>query len=237
VYQCAGGLLCDPLRIRAITLTASGGPFRTRPLSTFDRISVAEACKHPTWDMGKKISIDSATLMNKGLEVIEAALLFNREAADIHVLIHPSSTLHATVEFVDGSVLAHLGPADMQVPIAHALGLPQRLQLAIPSLSLTHIGKLEFFEVENARYPSLALAYDALTAGQGACLALNAANEIAVAAFLSGAITFPEIVSLVDRTLCSVSVSDPQSIDDVFASDEAVRARATLLLAERVAVS
>ncbi|TAG44550.1 MAG: 1-deoxy-D-xylulose-5-phosphate reductoisomerase [Betaproteobacteria bacterium] len=233
VYQCAGGIECDPQRIRAITLTASGGPFRTRELSTFDTITPLEACKHPTWSMGRKISVDSATLMNKGLEVIEAALLFGRLGADIGVVIHPTSTVHALVEYVDGSVLAHLGPADMQVPIAHALGLPSRLSLDVSPLSLTKLGRLEFFEVDARRYPALPLAYEALRQGQGACLVLNAANEIAVGAFLSEQIRFTDIVPLVEQTLQTFSIREPQSLDDVFALDIEVRSFANELLVQR----
>ena len=241
-FQCLSGLDCDPARVRAVTLTASGGPFRTRDLSTFDSITPAEACKHPTWSMGRKISVDSATLMNKGLEVIEASLLFNRPARDIHVLIHPTSTVHAIVEFVDGSMLAHLGPADMQVPIAHALAqlLPtvgdaalttkNRLLLSVPPLSLAAARTLEFFEVDAARFPALELAYQALERGQGACLALNAANEIAVAAFLDGQLRFTDIVSLTERTLERVDLSEPSSIEEVFVRDEMVRRETQQLL-------
>ena len=237
VYQCANGLDCDPLRVRAITLTASGGPFRLRPLDTFDSITPDEACKHPTWAMGRKISVDSATLMNKGLEVIEAALLFNRPASEIHVMIHPTSTVHAMVEYVDGSMLAHLGPADMQVPIAHALGIAAapadqtaRIPLAIPRLSLTALGKLEFFEVDHARFPALGLAYAAFKQGQGACLALNAANEVAVAAFLSGEIRYTEIVRTTERTLERLDLSDPVSLAEVFACDRLARTQARAIL-------
>ncbi len=237
VFQCANGLDCDPLRVRAITLTASGGPFRLRPLDTFDVITADEACKHPTWAMGRKISVDSATLMNKGLEVIEAALLFNRSAADVHVMIHPTSTVHAMVEYVDGSVLAHLGPTDMQVPIAHALavagerlGQSPRIQLSIPRLSLTALGRLEFFEVDHTRFPALELAYTALRQGQGACLALNAANEVAVAAFLLGKIRYTEIVRTTERTLEQLDLSDPTSLDEVFASDSRARSEAIAVL-------
>ena len=251
VFQCANGLDCDPRRVRAITLTASGGPFRLRPLDTFDSITPDEACNHPTWAMGRKISVDCATLMNKGLEVIEAALLFNRPASDVRVMIHPTSTVHAMVEYVDGSILAHLGPADMQVPIAHALGIAaetcdgvridgaSRLPLAVPRLSLTALGKLEFFEVDYARFPALALAYAALRQGQGACLALNAANEVAVAAFLSGEIRFTEIVRTTDRTLQRLDLSDPLSMDEVFAHDAHARAVAREVLEDlpMVAVS
>ena len=233
VFQCANGFICDPLKIRVITLTASGGPFRLRELDTFDAITPDEACCHPTWSMGRKISVDSATLMNKGLEVIEAALLFNRPATDVSVLIHPTSTVHAMVEYVDGSILAHLGPADMRVPIAHALGIAAepsditaRLPISIPRLSLTALAKLEFFEVDHARFPALKLAYSALEQGQGACLALNAANEVAVAAFLAREIRYTEIVRTSERTLERLDLSDPLSMDEVFARDRHARSLA-----------
>lgn len=231
VYQCANGMNCEPSRgVRAITLTASGGPFRTRALDTFDAITPEEACKHPTWDMGRKISVDSATLMNKGLEVIEAALLFNRPADDIHVLIHPTSSVHALVEWADGSILAHLGPSDMQVPISHTLGLPARLPLTIERFSLAKVGRLEFFDVDHERYPALNLAYAALRAGQGSCLALNAANEVAVAAFLERRIRFTQIVPLVERVLSSADASAPTSLAEVFERDRSTRSIATSLL-------
>ena len=244
VFQCANGLDCDLKRVRGITLTASGGPFRLRPLDTFDSITPDEACQHPTWAMGRKISVDSATLMNKGLEVIEAALLFNRPASDVHVMIHPTSTVHAMVEYVDGSILAHLGPADMQVPIAHALGIAAdptnetaRIPLSIPRLSLTALGKLEFFDVDYARFPALRLAYAALNQGQGACLALNAANEVAVAAFLSGEIRFTEIVRTTERTLEQLDLSDPLSMDEVFARDRLARNQARAVLENSLMVT
>ena len=244
VFQCANGLDCDLKRVRGITLTASGGPFRLRPLDTFDSITPDEACKHPTWAMGRKISVDSATLMNKGLEVIEAALLFNRPASDVHVMIHPTSTVHAMVEYVDGSILAHLGPADMQVPIAHALGIAAdptnetaRIPLSIPRLSLTALGKLEFFDVDYARFPALRLAYAALNQGQGACLALNAANEVAVAAFLAGEIRFTEIVRTTERTLEQLDLSDPLSMDEVFARDRLARSQARAVLENSLMVT
>ncbi len=243
-FQCLSGLECDRARVRAVTLTASGGPFRTRDLNTFDSITPTEACKHPTWSMGRKISVDSATLMNKGLEVIEASLLFNRPARDIRVLIHPTSTVHAIVEFVDGSMLAHLGPADMQVPIAHALAqlLPategaaletrNRLSLSVPPLSLATARTLEFFDVDAERFPALELAYQALERGQGACLALNAANEVAVAGFLDGAVRYTDIVSLTERTLEQVDLSEPTTIEEVFARDELVRRETQRLLSK-----
>ena len=243
-FQCLSGLDCDRSRVRAVTLTASGGPFRTRELNTFDTITPDEACKHPTWSMGRKISVDSATLMNKGLEVIEASLLFNRPARDIHVLIHPTSTVHAIVEFVDGSMLAHMGPADMQVPIAHALAqlLPavdgvalaanSRLSLSVPPLSLTKARALEFFDVDAERFPALELAYQALERGKGACLALNAANEVAVAAFLDGEVRYTDIVPLTERTLERVDLSDPTTIEEVFARDDQVRRKTQQLVSQ-----
>lgn len=244
VFQCANGMDCDSRRVRTITLTASGGPFRSRALDTFASITAEEACKHPTWLMGRKISVDSATLMNKGLEVIEAALLFNRSAADVHVVIHPTSTVHAMVEYVDGSILAHLGPADMQVPIAHALGIAGakssaelRLPLTIASLSLTALAKLEFFEVDTARFPALGLAYQALERGQGACLALNAANEIAVAAFLSGEIRFIDIVPTSERTLERLDLSDPLTMAEVFECDLHARTVARAVLEKSMMVA
>jgi 1-deoxy-D-xylulose-5-phosphate reductoisomerase len=235
VYQCANGMNCDRSRgVRTITLTASGGPFRTRALETFDAITPQEACKHPTWDMGRKISVDSATLMNKGLEVIEASLLFKRPADEIHVLIHPTSSVHALVEWTDGSILAHIGPSDMQVPIAHALGLPDRLPISVERFSLARVGRLEFFEVDPQRYPALNLAYAALRAGQGSCLALNAANEVAVAAFLRREIRFTNIVALVEETLSRAETAEPTSMDEVFARDRSTREIAHSLLSKSV---
>ena len=240
-YQCANGLQCDKSRVRAITLTASGGPFRQRSLESFASITPEEACKHPTWSMGRKISVDSATLMNKGLEVIEASLLFDRPASDVHVLIHPTSTVHALVEFVDGSILAHLGPADMQVPIAHALAQAasnlgtqiERLPLDVPPLSLSALGALQFFDVEPQRFPALGLAYAALRQGQGACLALNAANEVAVAAFLSGELRYTDIVPVVADSMARADLTNPGDINEVFARDVGVRAIAGDLVAAR----
>ncbi|TAG84132.1 MAG: 1-deoxy-D-xylulose-5-phosphate reductoisomerase [Betaproteobacteria bacterium] len=229
VYQCANGMNCEPDRVRAITLTASGGPFRTRALDSFETITPEEACKHPTWDMGRKISVDSATLMNKGLEVIEAALLFRRSADDVHVLIHPTSSVHAVVEMVDGSMLSHIGPSDMQVPIAHALAVAHgelaRLPLSVERFSLARVGRLEFFEVDPIRYPALPLAYAALRAGQRECLVLNAANEVAVAAFLNQAISFTKIVPIVERALEDARGPAPSSLFDVFELDRETRER------------
>jgi 1-deoxy-D-xylulose-5-phosphate reductoisomerase len=171
-------------------------------------------------------------LMNKGLEVIEASLLFKRPADDIHVLIHPTSSVHAFVEWADGSILAHIGPSDMQVPIAHALALPARLPIAVERFSLAKVGRLEFFNVDHQRYPALNLAYAALRAGQGSCLALNAANEVAVAAFLNREIRFTQIVPLVEQTLAREDTSDPQTLEDVFSRDASTRAIARSLLSE-----
>jgi len=233
LHQCLGGLDAPSDRIARLTLTASGGPFRTRDLPTFSSITPEEACRHPTWSMGRKISVDSATLANKGLEVIEAALLYRRSGEDIDVLIHPTSTVHALVEFVDRSVLAHLGPSNMCVPIAHALGLPDRLPLALERLDLARLGRLEFFPVDQARYPMLGLAYRALAAGQGACLALNASNEVAVQAFLDRRIGYPDIVAVVEETLARCSIAEPCDIEAVFAADRHVRELAVRAVADR----
>ncbi len=223
LYQCLGGITACPKQVARLTLTASGGPFRTRDPATFGSITPEEACKHPNWSMGRKISVDSATLVNKGLEVIEAALLFDRPGTDIDVLIHPTSTVHALVEFVDGSVLAHLGPSNMSVPIAHALGLPERLTLDVERLSLLTLGRLEFFPVDPVRYPALQLAYAALAAGQDACLALNASNEVAVQAFLDRRIAYTDIVPVIETTLACHTAADPSDIAHVFALDGEVR--------------
>lgn len=193
VFQCSGADALNRAAIRKITLTASGGPFCTTPLDQFDAITPEQACAHPKWKMGKKISVDSATMMNKGLEIIEAYWLFDVAAENIDVILHPQSTVHALVEYYDGSVLAHLGNPDMRIPIAHALGWPKRIQSGAGFLDLLAIGKLEFESLCLKRYPCLALAQAALKAGGTAGAILNAANETAVDAFLQGRIRFTDI--------------------------------------------
>ena len=185
---------CDG--VSRLILTASGGPFRERPLQTLGAVTPDEACAHPNWSMGRKISVDSATMMNKGFELIEAHFLFDLPPSQLDVLIHPQSIIHSLVEYVDGSTLAQLGNPDMRVPIAHALGYPQRIASGATALDLARIGRLDFEPPDPARFPCLALARQALERGEGAPCVLNAANEVAVACFLDGQIRFTDIARI-----------------------------------------
>lgn len=210
-------------RVRRIVLTASGGPFRTWSREEMARVTPAEAVKHPTWSMGAKISVDSATLMNKGLELIEAYHLFGLRPDQLDVLVHPQSLVHGLVEYVDGSVLAQLGPADMRVPIAHALAWPERIATPAERLDLARIGRLEFEEADRTRFPALALAEAALADGQCRPCVLNAANEVAVAAFLDGRIPFLAIADIVGETLAKLRPACPGSLAEVDAVDRLAR--------------
>lgn len=207
IFQCMprGGHGCvgngPAVGVKRIILTASGGPFRTRPIDQMQNITPEQACAHPNWSMGRKISVDSATMVNKGLEVIEAHWLFDMTPDEIDVVIHPQSVIHSLVEYDDGSMLAQLGNPDMRTPIAHALGFPERIGAGVQSLDLVKVGQLDFEEVSLERYTCLGLAYDALRAGQGACIALNAANEVAVDQFLQRQIPYLGIPKVLDRTL------------------------------------
>lgn len=212
--------------VEKITLTASGGPFLRRPIDTFEAITPAEAVNHPRWKMGAKISIDSATMANKGLELIEAHYLFGLPAAQIDVLVHPESIVHSLVHFADGSVLAQLGMPDMRIPIAYTLSWPQRLQVDTPRLDLAHMGSLHFSALEAARYPALPLARQALAGGAAHCIAFNAANEVAVQQFLDGRISFPAITRHVASTLENLASTPISTIDDVLACDADIRRRA-----------
>ena len=212
--------------VEKITLTASGGPLLYRPLETMHTVTPEEAVNHPRWSMGAKISVDSATMMNKGLELIEAHYLFAMEADKIDVLIHPQSIIHSLVHYNDGSVLAQLGMPDMAIPIAYALGWPNRLAVATPRLNLAAMGILEFSAVEMARFPALSLARAALQAGPAHMIALNAANEVAVARFLAREITFTAIASTVARIVESTATQRITTIDDVLAADAQARAKA-----------
>lgn len=221
IFQClAGSRIGD---VSKIILTASGGPFRTSSAEAMSRATPAQAVAHPKWSMGAKISVDSATLMNKGLELIEAHHLFGLESERIEVLIHPQSVVHSLVEFIDGSVLAQLGAADMRVPIAHALAWPERIETPAERLDLSRIGKLEFEAPDLERFPALRLARDALEAGGAAAVVLNAANEVGVAAFLEGRIAFPQIVELVEEALSRHSGAAPGSVEDVVTIDRTTR--------------
>jgi 1-deoxy-D-xylulose-5-phosphate reductoisomerase len=201
VFQCLRGE--EPADLRRIVLTASGGPFRKRPVGSLATVTVEEALAHPTWSMGPKVTIDSATLANKGLEVIEAHHLFGVGADRIDVLVHPQSVIHSMVEMVDGSVLAHLGVPDMRIPIQYAITYPGRAPSSAGRLSLAEYGELTFEEVDPVRWPCLRLAYEALDEGGTAPAAMNAANEAAVAAFLQGRIGFNGIASVVGSVLDS----------------------------------
>jgi 1-deoxy-D-xylulose-5-phosphate reductoisomerase len=209
--------------VRRILLTASGGPFRVTPLSDMARVTPDAACAHPKWRMGRKISVDSATMMNKGLEVIEAHWLFGASADAIEVVIHPQSIVHSLVEYVDGSVLAQLGNPDMRTPIAQALAWPERIEAGVAELNLAQIGRLEFEPPDLARFPCLGLAYAALRCGGTAPALLNAANEVAVEAFLAGRIAYPEIAHLCEQTMGMVAAGAVASLDDALAADHHAR--------------
>jgi 1-deoxy-D-xylulose-5-phosphate reductoisomerase len=213
--------------VERLVLTASGGPFRERDLSTFDSITVEDALAHPTWKMGPKITIDSATMMNKGLEIIEAHFLFGLPAERIATVIHPQSVIHSVVEFVDGSLVAQLARNDMKLPILYALAYPERLAADFGRLDLAAVRTLEFHEVEPERYPAVDVARQTLRAGGGAPAVLNAANEVAVEAFLQGKISFPDIVSLVSETVAaSGPVASPASLEEAEEIDAMARRRA-----------
>jgi 1-deoxy-D-xylulose-5-phosphate reductoisomerase len=229
VFQCLPPFASGELAkkgIRRIVLTASGGPFRGRPRAELQRVTPDEACAHPNWRMGRKISVDSATMMNKGLEVIEAHWLFGASAEQIEVLIHPQSVVHSMVEYADGSVIAQLGNPDMRTPIAQALAYPDRIDAGVPPLDLAHIGRLAFERPDLERFPALRLAYDALRTGGSAPAVLNAANEVAVAAFLERRLPFLRMTAVIEETLVSTAATPLATLEDVFAADSAARARA-----------
>lgn len=206
-----------------LLLTASGGPFRLLAKEELDLVTPEQALAHPNWDMGRKISIDSATLMNKGLEVIEARWLFDVEPERIDVVVHPQSIVHSLVEFVDGSVVAQLGIPDMQIPIAYALSYPERLDLGLSRLNLAQCGDLTFEPPDPDRFPALQMAYDALEGGGVLPAVLNAANEIAVDAFLQGKIGFTSICSVIEKALCRAEQGDEMDIDHILAADALAR--------------
>ena len=214
--------------IESIILTASGGPFLDTPREQFAAITPAQAVKHPNWNMGRKISVDSATMMNKGLELIEAHWLFNCPPERLEAVIHPQSVIHSMVRYADGSVLAQLGTPDMRIPIAHCLGLPQRIASGAKPLDFSQLAALTFQQPDFARFPCLKLAYDALHIGGAAPCILNAANEIAVAAFLREQILFTDIARVVEHSLAQSPLSGcPDTLDDCLQLDNEVRRRAT----------
>ena len=221
--------------VRRILLTASGGPFRTTPRAALAEVTPEAACAHPNWVMGPKISVDSASMMNKGLEVIEAHWLFACTPEQIQVVVHPQSVIHSLVEYADGSVLAQLGNPDMRTPIAYALAYPERIDAGVPSLDLFQIARLDFEAPDFERFPCLQLAYAALRAGGTAPAILNAANEIAVAAFLGRRLPFLGIPHLIEATLAALPAGPEGSLGDVLAADADARRIATDLISEVVA--
>jgi len=217
--------------VAKILLTASGGPFLTRAVDTLDAVTPEQACKHPNWVMGRKISVDSATMMNKGLEVIEAHWLFGAPASQIEVVIHPQSVIHSMVSYIDGSVIAELGNPDMRTPIANALAFPERIESGVGQLDLTTIGTLQFEKPDFRRFPCLALAFEALEAGGTAPALLNAANEIAVQAFLGTRIGFRDIDRVIARVMHENEHGAASSIEAVMAQDGRARAAAEAIVA------
>lgn len=228
IFQCLAGN--DIADVHAITLTASGGPFRDWTLEQLEKATPAEAVKHPNWSMGAKISVDSATMMNKGLEFIEAFHLFPVGVERLRIIVHPQSIVHSMVEYRDGSTLAQLGPSDMRVPIASALAWPARMDTPCAPLDLAAIGQLTFRAPDEVRFPATRLARNAVIAGGAAPATMNAANEIAVAAFLDGQIAFTRIVQSVEDVLLRSDLPAPACLDDVIAIDAEARARARELM-------
>ncbi|HLU47046.1 MAG TPA: 1-deoxy-D-xylulose-5-phosphate reductoisomerase, partial [Planctomycetota bacterium] len=224
IFQCmqAG----RPEEIRAIVLTASGGPFRSTPLAELESVTPAQALAHPTWNMGAKITIDSATLMNKSLEVIEAFWLFDIEPRSIEVVVHPQSIVHSMVEYRDGSTIAHLGPPDMRVPIQYALTYPRREALDVPRLRWSDVARLTFEAPDLDRFPSLRMAYEVLEAGGTSAAVFNGANEVAVAAFLAEELPFLGIFEVIERTLERHSSIAQPSLADIFQADAWAREEA-----------
>jgi 1-deoxy-D-xylulose-5-phosphate reductoisomerase len=233
IFQCFDS--ARPESVRRIILTASGGPFRDRTLAEMRDVTPEQAVAHPNWSMGAKISVDSATLMNKGLELIEADRLFPVAAHQIEIILHRQSVIHSLVEYIDGSVLAQLGPPDMRTPIAHTLAWPDRMTVPMAPLDLVAIGRLDFEEPDPVRFPALRLAREALDAGGASPAILNAANEVAVAAFLAGRIGFLEIAAIVADTLSCYDPPAPETLDAVLAIDAEARALADERVKEGVA--
>lgn len=226
IFQCiptdfAKGL--EKVGVRRILLTASGGPFRKTPMEELDKVTPEDACAHPNWDMGRKISVDSATMMNKGLEVIEACRLFHTSTDRIEVVLHPQSVVHSMVEYTDGSVLAQMGNPDMRTPIAHALAWPERIESGVGSLDLLAVARLDFEAPDLLRFPCLELAYHAIKEGGTAPAILNAANEVAVAAFLDGRVRFTDIARIVESTLISVASGPAVELGVILETDRRAR--------------
>ena len=230
IWQCLQGTKKES--VRKLILTASGGPFLRREVSSFDSIKIEEALDHPNWRMGKKITIDSATLMNKGLEMIEAHYLFDEPSEKLEVVIHPQSVVHSMVEFVDGSIIAQMGTADMRLPIQHALSYPERWENDLPSMDLTQCRSLEFLEPDLLKFPCLNLAHEALRIGGSMTAVLNAANEIAVESFLQEKIPFTSIPQIVESTMEQHQAKSHPVLEDVLEADRWARERARESIAQ-----
>lgn len=226
IFQCLPGDYSRGLAqvgVRRILLTASGGPFRETPMAELMDVSPEQACAHPNWSMGRKISVDSASMMNKGLELIEACWLFDARPGQVEVVVHPQSVIHSLVDYVDGSVLAQLGNPDMRTPIANALAWPERIDSGVAPLDLFAVARLDFKAPDEQRFPCLRLAREAAEAGNSAPAMLNAANEVAVEAFLQRRIRFPEIASMIEQVLDQEPVVAVESLDAMFAADQRAR--------------
>ena len=226
IFQClpqdfARGLA--PVGVRRILLTASGGPFRETPLAELENVTPDQACAHPNWSMGRKISVDSASMMNKGLEMIEACWLFDARPDQVEVVIHPQSVIHSLVDYIDGSVLAQLGNPDMRTPISNALAWPERIESGVAPLDLFAVARLDFQRPDEQRFPCLRLAREAAMAGNSAPAMLNAANEVAVAAFLEGRIRYPQIACVIEDVLNAEPVIAVDELEAVFAADARAR--------------
>ena len=228
IFQCMPTVNSDGGRrgVRRILLTGSGGPFRARDPTSLHSVTPDDACAHPNWSMGRKISVDSATMMNKGLEVIEACWLFDTTPESVEVVVHPQSVVHSMVEYEDGSVLAQLGNPDMRTPIAHALAWPDRIASGVEPLDLVRTSHLDFEAPDFDRFPCLRLGFEAAAAGGSAPAVLNAANEVAVDAFLNGHLRFTRIAHVAEATVAACAGAEPRTLDDVFDLDRLARARA-----------
>ena len=229
IFQCMpssfdSGL--DAVGVRRILLTGSGGPFRTTPLEQLVKVTPEQACAHPNWNMGRKISVDSATMMNKGLELIEACWLFNTTPDQVEIMVHPQSVIHSMVEYVDGSVLAQLGQPDMRTPIAHAMAWPRRIDSGVERLDLVDVARLEFEKPDLQRFPCLRLAEQAARRGGTMPAILNAANEVAVAEFLNNKIKFTDIATLVEYVMTQLPATDAQDLDTILQADRDARLQA-----------
>ncbi len=236
VFQCMPANFdvgLERVGVAAILLTASGGPFRELPLDALDEVTPEQACAHPNWDMGRKISVDSATMMNKGLELIEACHLFAARSEQVQVVVHPQSVVHSMVSYLDGSVLAQLGSPDMRIPIAHALGWPDRVHSGVGPIDLAEIARLDFEPPDLERFPCLKLGREALEAGGSTTAVLNGANEVAVAAFLAGRIIFTDIARVIEDTLAKVTALPGETLNEVLDADQQARAAAAESVARR----